>query len=48
MLLTTIERCARTWVTGGLRSGTLVLASMAVLLLLSVLPAASWATLWKA
>ena len=39
---------ARTCVTGGFRSGTLVLASMAVLLLLSTLPAASWAMLWKA
>ena len=39
---------ARMCVTGGFRSGTLVLASIAVLLLLSVLPAASWATLWKA
>ena len=39
---------ARTCVTGGFRSGTLVLASTAVALLFSVLPAASWATLWKA
>ncbi len=39
---------ARTWVTGGLRSGTLVLASIALTALLSRLPAASWAMLWKA
>ena len=35
------EDVARTCVTGGCRSGTLVLASMAMLLLLSTLPAAS-------
>ncbi len=39
---------ARMCVTGGFKSGTLVLASIATLLLLSVLPAASWARLWKA
>ena len=39
---------ARTCVTGGFRSGTLVLASIVLLFLLSVLPAASIAMLWNA
>ncbi len=39
---------ARTCVTGGFRSGALVLASIVLLLLLSVLPAASIVMLWNA
>ena len=39
---------ARTCVTGGFRSGTLVLASIVLLFLFSVLPAASTAMLWNA
>ena len=39
---------AKTCVTGGFRSGTLVLASIVLLFLLSVLPAASIAMLWNA
>ena len=39
---------ARTCVTGGFRSGTLVLASIVSLFLISVLPAASMAMLWNA
>ncbi len=39
---------ARTCVTGGFKSGTLVLASIVLLFLFSVLPAASTVMLWNA